>query len=502
VQENRTLIMAVVAVVVIAALAVGAFLWLRSPAEPEATQPPPVSAESIVDIIWQWTELIETEPAAQSVVPDPENYTLVFRPDGQYQVKADCNLGSGSYTVDGNSLTLGVMAMTMAECGPESLYDQYVALLGNVDSFGMDGDRLVLYLKDEAGRMVFANGGPAEPMPTPPPDATPPTGQPPEPVISYPAYGLVGEEVTFDGSESRPGSSLIASYQWDFGDGNSGDGATVTHIYNTPGTFQVTLLVTGEDGLSSVGGPVEITITEAETPTPETPPTGTPETTPTEAPEPTPTGTPEPTPTEAPEPTPTEEPEPTPTTSPGAGLVGPTWQWTELIEESPPAQSVIPNPEDYTLEFDEDGTFDFQADCNSGSGSYTVQGDGLVLVLGAVTSVECGEESLSDQYMALLGSVEAYEFEGVRLLLYLQNDAGHMVFVPQSRAAEAGDHGIASWDERSGPVPARRAGTISIVVSLATGNPMELSFFGTYARCRGCWFSTGARCRAKDLDEQ
>lgn len=419
-QENRTLIIAVVAVVVIAALAAGAYLWLRSPAEPEPS--PPVSAESIVDIIWQWTELIETEPAAQSVVPDPENYTLVFRPDGQYQVKADCNLGSGSYTVDGNSLTLGVMAMTMAECGPESLYNEYAALLGNVSSFGMDGDRLVLYLKDEAGHMVFANGGPAEPMPSPPPDATTTTGQPPEPVITHPAYGLVGEEVTFDGSESRPGSSPIASYKWDFGDGNSGDGATVTHIYDRPGTFQVTLLVTGEDGLSSVGGPVEITITEAETPTPEPTPTGTPE--------PTPTGTPEPTPTEAPEPTPTEAPEPTPTTSPGGGLVGPTWQWTELIEESPPAQSVIPNPEDYTLEFDEGGTFEFQADCNSGSGSYTVQGDGLILTLGAATSVECGGESLSDQYMALLGSVDAFGFEGIRLLLYLQNDAGHMVFAP------------------------------------------------------------------------
>lgn len=411
-EENKTLIAFLVAVVVIAAIAVGAYIWTRWPAEPELS--PPVSAESIVDTTWQWIQLIETEPAAQSVVPDPENYTLVFRPDGLYEVKADCNLGSGAYTVDGSSLTLGVMAMTMAECGPESLYDQYVGSLGNVASFGMEGGRLVLNLKDEAGRMVFANGGPAEPVPTPPPGATPTTGQPPEPVITYPAQGLVGEAVTFDGSESRPGSSPIANYKWDFGDGNSGDGATVTHIYGRPGTFQVTLMVTGEDGLSSVGGPVEITITQAETPTPE----------------PTPTGTPEPTPTEAPEPTPTQAPEATPTTSPGAGLVGPTWQWTELIEESPPGQSVIPNPEDYTLEFDEDGTFQFQADCNSGSGSYSVLGDRLVLTMGTATSVECGEGSLSDEYMVLLGSVEAYEFEGVSLLLYLQEDAGHMVFVP------------------------------------------------------------------------
>ncbi len=393
-EENKTLIAVVVAVVVIASVAVGAYIWLRWPAEPELS--PPVSAESIVDITWQWIELIETEPDAQSAVPDPENYTLVFRPDGLYQVKADCNLGSGGYTVNGSSLTLGVMAMTMAECGPESLYDQYVGPLGNVASFGMDGDRLVLNLKDEAGRMVFANGDPAEPVPTPAPGATPTSGQPPEPVIAYPDEGLVGEAITFDGSGSLPGSSPIANYKWDFGDGNSGDGATVTHIYDRPGTFQVTLMVTGEDGLSSVGGPVEITITEAETPTPE----------------PTPTGAPEPTPT-----------------SPAAGLVGPAWQWTELIEESPPGQSVIPNPEDYTLELDEDGTFEIQADCNSGTGSYTVRGDRLVLTVGTATSVECGAGSLSDQYMTLLGSVESYAFEGVRLLLYLQTDAGQMVFV-------------------------------------------------------------------------
>jgi hypothetical protein len=96
------------------------------------------------------------------------------------------------------------------------------------------------------------------------PEPTPTVGQAPEPVIIHPVEGKVGEEVTFDGSESRPGSSPIASYEWDFGDGNTGSGATVTHTYDAAGAYQVTLKVTGQDGLSSTGGPAPVTVTDAE----------------------------------------------------------------------------------------------------------------------------------------------------------------------------------------------------------------------------------------------
>jgi PKD repeat protein len=99
-----------------------------------------------------------------------------------------------------------------------------------------------------------------EDTPTPEPEDTPTLGQPPEPVINFPVEARVGEEVTFDGSESRPGSSPIASYEWDFDDGTTGSGAIVTHVYDDPGTYQVTLTVTGEDGLDNTGGPVEIVI--------------------------------------------------------------------------------------------------------------------------------------------------------------------------------------------------------------------------------------------------
>ena len=36
-------------------------------------------------------------------------------------------------------------------------------------------------------------------------------------------------------------------------------------------------------------------------------------------------------------------------------LVGPTWQWTGLVENAPKHQSAIPDPENYTLTFADDG---------------------------------------------------------------------------------------------------------------------------------------------------
>ena len=114
----------------------------------------------IQDIVWQW-ERFDGSDGSQTVVKDPTAYTLVLRPDGTYAVKADCNNGAGAYTLDGNSLTLQPGPMTMAQCGPDSLYDKYVTYLAGVVTYVMDDGKLVLNLKMDAGNMIFANGGPA-----------------------------------------------------------------------------------------------------------------------------------------------------------------------------------------------------------------------------------------------------------------------------------------------------------------------------------------------------
>jgi parallel beta-helix repeat protein len=56
--------------------------------------------------------------------------------------------------------------------------------------------------------------------------------------------------VRFDGSLSYDLDGEITSYDWDFGDGATGSGKYVVHQYCDCGTFDITLTVTDEDGLT------------------------------------------------------------------------------------------------------------------------------------------------------------------------------------------------------------------------------------------------------------
>jgi uncharacterized protein YraI len=102
------------------------------------------------------------------------------------------------------------------------------------------------------------------------------------------------------------------------------------------------------------------------------------------------------------------------------------WQWTDFTD--PTSTTVVPDPDSYTLVFLTDGTFNMIADCNSGNGTYNVDSSSISLTLGAVTTAECGEGSLSDQFMTLLGDVATYVFDQGRLILNLKADAGNMIF--------------------------------------------------------------------------
>ena len=62
------------------------------------------------------------------------------------------------------------------------------------------------------------------------------------------------------------------------------------------------------------------------------------------------------------------------------------------------------------------------------SGSFSVDGTSLTLVLGPSTLAFCGEESLDLMFTELLNSVESYTIENDQLVLNLENDFGKMTF--------------------------------------------------------------------------
>lgn len=75
-----------------------------------------------------------------------------------------------------------------------------------------------------------------------------PTNAAPVANAGGPYSGAEGSPITFDGTGSTDPDNDIVSYAWDFGDGESGSGATVEHTYANSGTYTVTLVVTDDDG--------------------------------------------------------------------------------------------------------------------------------------------------------------------------------------------------------------------------------------------------------------
>ena len=114
----------------------------------------------ILGIQWQWAQLTETQPAAQSVVPNPEKYVLVLNEDGSANIKADCNQVQWTYTLEGTTLTFNTLGpSTLAFCGEDSSDQQFLELLGKGGTVSLEDGRMVLKLSDDSGTMVFDNAG-------------------------------------------------------------------------------------------------------------------------------------------------------------------------------------------------------------------------------------------------------------------------------------------------------------------------------------------------------
>ena len=55
-----------------------------------------------------------------------------------------------------------------------------------------------------------------------------------------------GHMIYFDGTKSTDVDGLVNSYEWDFGDGTTGGGATPSHVYEKAGKYRVSLRITGD----------------------------------------------------------------------------------------------------------------------------------------------------------------------------------------------------------------------------------------------------------------
>ena len=307
----------------------------------------------ILDMVWYWERFADTAGMNDIAVGDPGRYTLTLLPDGAFQLKVDCNRASGTYTVSGSQITLQVGLITRAFCGEDSLHDQYLRMLGDVATFVMDDDNLVLNLKMDAGNMIFGRELQSPLAGTTWSWAKASDGTA---VSDSDKYTLTFNE---DGSVAIKAdcNRAFGGYET-VGDVLTFGALGMTRAMCQPGSLDQQFaqelgsvrgyaLVDGELVLKTEGG--EMTLAAYDP------------------------------------------------------LAGTTWQWVETSDGT--AVSVS---EKYTITVKADGTVAIQVDCNRASGGYALDGDALTIQIGPMTLAECGQGSLYNEFVSQLGTVKSY----------------------------------------------------------------------------------------------
>lgn len=148
-------------------------------------------------------------------------------PSGSFEQRVNCNLGNLPV---GATATLTIRGVVLAKAG-DTLSNSAV-VNGNEEDPNFENSN--------AQTETSVTEAPQE-------------NQPPVAEFTFsPSEPVVGEEITFDASASFDPDGEIVQYLWDFGDGDGGEGVTVSHIYETPGSFPVALTVFDDDSLSTV----------------------------------------------------------------------------------------------------------------------------------------------------------------------------------------------------------------------------------------------------------
>ena len=109
------------------------------------------------------------------------------------------------------------------------------------------------------------------------------------------------------------------------------------------------------------------------------------------------------------------------------GIVDVLWQWTETAY-SDDTTLTVDDPSKYTMTLQPDGMVALQVDCNTGGGTYTLDGSSISLDVAAMSRMACPEGSHSDVFLRELNAAATYVMDGEDLILNLFADTGNMRF--------------------------------------------------------------------------
>lgn len=105
-------------------------------------------------VTWKWTGM--TTPVETIAIDAPERYTIAFLEQSRVALRADCNRGSGRYSVGTDRrIAFGPIVLTRMACPPGSLSDRYVREIERAASYILKDGALFLELPAVSGTLRF-----------------------------------------------------------------------------------------------------------------------------------------------------------------------------------------------------------------------------------------------------------------------------------------------------------------------------------------------------------
>ena len=355
-------------------------------------------------------------------VENPEAYALALLPDGTYTIRADCNVGGGTFEYDEDGgLTLQPGRLTRVDCPTGSQSNTFLRFLNDVTGVAVADDGAVTMTTADGRSATFISAGPVETTtaaPTGEADADPLLGR----VWQWTAFedsaGL--NDLTVDDPQSYlltllPDGAFTFRADCNVGRGlfTAADGglllevgpmtraacdeesladrfvhflgATVVYVIDDDGQLVLNLMADIGNLVFADGGPAEVA-----------------------------------------EATPATEEQ---LAAESIGLSSQTLQWTGF-SDADGNEVEVANPENYLLALLPDGTFTFKADCNVGSGVYEYADDGTVtLTTLAITRAACPAGSQADAFLDVLNGTGGVSLDGEGNPTFARADGGRATFV-------------------------------------------------------------------------
>lgn len=342
--------------------------------------------DALVGVVWELQQ-IQMNDDTLFTPSSPQNYTVEFSEAGEVFIQADCNRAAGAFTLEDGMLSITLGPTTTAACPDGSIDTQFLSSLSNANLVFFQGDDMFIDLAYDSGTMQFS---PAETM-----------------TLTGRVWEL--EEILFNDGKTlvaEPSENYTVEFMDDGSlavqaDCNRGRGS---FTMPEPGLLSVAPIATtmaacpegsiGNDFVQALGNAnsfffqddrlfIEmkfdsgtLRLREAST---------------------------------------------------DMGLMGTVWK-LQQIQMNDGSLTVPDAPENYTVEFMDDGNVVVQADCNQGRGSFTTTDNRLSIGELATTRMACPPGSSDTEFLRALNNASSFFFQDGQLIVELMYDSGSMVF--------------------------------------------------------------------------